>query len=131
MAAEVVRRPVVVRLAAAHLRSVLDAGSWVLLEELLARSTGDADVSIATASIRDLAASLGVAKDTIGRAVDRLREHGLLTIEQSRTGDGAFASTTYRVSVPPDMFDLTADIAPIATLTVCRTDSAASRFGSG
>lgn len=119
MAAEPSRRPVVVRPAAAHLRRALGAGSWVLLEELLARATGDADLSLATASIRDLAASLGVAKDTISRAVNRLRDHGLLTIEQSRAGDGVFASTTYRVSVPADMFDLIVDVMPVATPTTC------------
>ncbi len=117
MAAERTRRPVVVRPAAAHLRRVLHAGSWVLLEELLARSTGDADLSVATASIRDLATSLGVAKDTIGRAVTRLRDHGLLTVEQTRGGDGVFASTTYSLSVPADMFDLSVDVMSLATPT--------------
>lgn len=120
MAAEPARRPVVLRPAAAHLRRVLDAGSWVLLEELLSRSVGEADASTTTASIRDLAGSLGVSKNTVGRAVDRLRSLGLLTIEQTRTDDGVFASTTYRVSVPSDMFDLTCEpsspvVAPVAT----------------
>ncbi len=119
MAAEPTRRPVVVRPAAAHLRRVLDAGSWMLLEELLARSTGDADLSVATASTRDLAASLGVAKDTVGRAVNRLRHHGLLTIEQSRSGYGGFSSTTYRISVPAAMFGLTAELPPVAAPAGC------------
>lgn len=119
MAAEPTRRPVIVRPASAHLRRVLDAGTWVLLEELLARSVGDTESSATTASIRDLAGSLGVAKDTIGRAVARLRSHGLLTVEQSRAGDGVFASTTYRISVPADMFDLTADTMPAAVPDVC------------
>jgi hypothetical protein len=119
VAAEPTRRPVVVRPAAAHLRRVLDAGSWVLLEELLARSVGDTESSVTTASIRDLAGSLGVAKDTIGRDVARLRSHGLLTVAQSRAGDGVFSSTSYRISVPADMFDLTADAMPAAVADVC------------
>ena len=104
-------RAVVVRPEAAHLRRVLDASSWVVLEELLARSTGDATVSVTTASIRQLAESLGVAKDTIGRAVTRLRELGLIDYVQDRDAtSGVFASTTYRITVPADMFSF--DTAP-------------------
>ena len=95
-----------VRPAAAHLRRALDSTAWVLLEELLSRSTGDADGSVTTASIRSLAASLGVAKDTVGRAVARLREFGLLDIVQDRNPtSGVFASTMYRITVPARVSD--------------------------
>lgn len=92
-----------VRLAAAHLRRALDAMSWVVLEELLARSTGDPDKPVTTASVRSLATSLGVAKDTVGRAVAHLRDFGVLYIVQDRsTTSEVFASTRYRITVPAD-----------------------------
>ena len=46
LVAETGRRTVVVRPAAGHLRRVLGATSWVLLEELLARSIGNAGLSV-------------------------------------------------------------------------------------
>lgn len=104
LVAETGRRTVVVRPAAGHLRRVLGATSWVLLEELLARSIGNAGLSVTTASIRSLAESLGVAKDTVGRAVTVLRSVGVLTVVQHRTVAGVFGSTTYRITVPADMF---------------------------
>ena len=112
LVAETGRRTVVVRPAAGHLRRVLGATSWVLLEELLARSIGDAELSVTTASIRGLAESLGVAKDTVGRAVTVLRAFGLLTVVQDRTVAGVFGSTMYRITVPADMFSF--EIVPTA-----------------
>jgi hypothetical protein len=100
------RRPVVVLPAAEHLRRSLGLASWAVLEELLAVSAGDASSSIADTSVRAIAASLGVAKDTVARAFVRLRQVGLVVVEQRRTGDGVFGSCTYTVSVPSDMFDL-------------------------
>jgi DNA-binding transcriptional MocR family regulator len=110
--AETCRRTVVVRPPAGHLRRVLGATSWVLLEELLARSIGNAELSVTTASIRSLAESLGVAKDTVGRAVTVLRSVGLLTVVQHRTVAGVFGATTYRITVPADMFSF--EIVPTA-----------------
>ena len=84
----------------------------MLLEELLSRSAGDADESVTAASIRSLATSLGVANDTVGRALARLREFGLLDIVQDRNStSGVFASTTYRITVPADMFSF--ETAPV------------------
>lgn len=119
LVAETGRRTVVVRPAAGHLRRVLGATSWVLLEELLARSIGNAGLSVTKASIRSLAESLGVAKDTVGRAVTVLRSAGVLTVVQHRTVAGVFGSTTYRITVPADMFSF--EIVPTAVTPAGQT----------
>jgi hypothetical protein len=47
-----------------------------------------------------LAASLGLAKDTVGRAIRRLRAADLVTIAQQRTDAGIFDTGTYLIAVP-------------------------------
>ena len=92
-------RSVVVGGAASELRRALGPTSWMVLEELLLCSTGPADACVARVSVRALAASLGLAKDTVGRAIRRLRAAGLVTIEQQRTVGGIFDTGTYRIAV--------------------------------
>ena len=98
---------VVVGAAAGELRRALGLTSWVVLEELLLCSTGPADACVAQVSVRALAASLGLAKDTVGRAIRRLRNAGLLTVAQQRTLAGVFDTGTYLIAVP-DCITLTA-----------------------
>ena len=93
-------RSVVVGAAASELRRALGPTSWMVMEELLMRSTGPADACIASVSVRGLAASLGLAKDTVGRAIRRLRDAGLVTVAQQRTVAGIFDTGTYLIAVP-------------------------------
>ena len=93
-------RSVVVGAAAGELRRALGPTSWVVLEELLLCSTGPADGCVAQVSVRALAASLGLAKDTVGRAIRRLRYAGLVTVAQQRTDAGIFDTGTYLIAVP-------------------------------
>ena len=93
-------RSVVVGAAASELRRALGPTSWMVLEELLLRSTGPADECVARVSVRALAASLGLAKDTVARAIRRLRDAGLVTVAQQRTVAGIFDTGTYRIAVP-------------------------------
>ena len=93
-------RSVVVGAAASELRRALGPTSWMVMEELLMRSTGPADACIASVSVRGLAASLGLAKDTVGRAIRRLRDAGLVTVAQLRTVAGSFDTGTYLIAVP-------------------------------
>ena len=51
-------------------------------------------------SVRSLAASLGLAKDTVARALGRLRRAGLVAATQTRTRAGMFATGSYRLTVP-------------------------------
>ena len=100
MATEATMRFVVVGAAAGELRRALGPTSWVVLEELLLCSTGPADGCVAQVSVRALAASLGLAKDTVGRAIRRLRYAGLVTVAQQRTVAGIFDTGTYVIAVP-------------------------------
>ena len=59
-----------------------------------------ADECVACVSVRSLAASLGLAKDTVARAIRRLRDSGLVTVAQQRTDAGIFATGTYVVALP-------------------------------
>ncbi len=93
-------RSVVVGAAAGELRRALGSTSWVVLEELLLCSTGPADACVAQVSVRALAASLGLAKDTVGRAIRRLRYAGVVTVAQQRTVAGVFDAGTYLIAVP-------------------------------
>ena len=93
-------RSVVVGAAASELRRALGPTSWMVLEELLLRSTGPAEACVAQVSVRALAASLGLSKDTVGRAIRRLRYAGLVTVAQQRTVAGIFDTGTYRIAVP-------------------------------
>ncbi len=100
MATEATMRTVVVGAAASELRRTLGPTSWMVLEELLVRSTGPADACVAKVSVRALAASLGLAKDTVGRAIRRLRYAGLVSVVQQRTDAGIFDTGTYLIAVP-------------------------------
>ena len=93
-------RSVVVGAAASDLRRALGPTSWLVLEELLLCSNGTADECVARVSVRSLAASLGIAKDTAARAIRRLRESDLVTVAQQRTDAGIFDTGTYVITLP-------------------------------
>ena len=63
-------------------------------------ATGPADRLVAEVSIRSLAASLGVAKDTAARAVRRLSDLGVIEADQRRADSGMFQTGVYRLAVP-------------------------------
>ena len=53
----------------------------------------------ATVSVRVLAERTGLSKDTVARAVGRLRRAGLVTPHQPREA-GTFAAGTYELTIP-------------------------------
>ena len=91
---------VVVGAAASGLRRALGPTSWIVLEEMLLHSTGPADACVSSASVRALATSLGLAKDTVCRGLRRLRDAGLVTAGQQRTDAGIFDTGNYLIAVP-------------------------------
>ena len=93
-------RSIVVAFEASALRRDLGPTSWMVLEEMLLGSTGPVDACVARVSVRALGASLGLSKDTVGRAVRRLRDAGLVTVVQQRTVAGIFETGTYLIAVP-------------------------------
>jgi DNA-binding transcriptional MocR family regulator len=93
-------RHIVLTADSAELRRRLDPAAWVVFEELLLASTGTGEGCVASVSIRALADRLGLAKDTVARALGRLRRAGLVTARQARTDAGVFATGCYVLTVP-------------------------------
>lgn len=81
-------------------RRRLGPTAWVVFEELLLASTGDDSACVSSVSARSLAERLGLSKDTVARALTRLRAAGLVSNCQSRAESGTFATGTYRLTVP-------------------------------
>ena len=105
-------RAIVVDATATELRRRLGATVWVVLEELLVH-THDADAGRveATASVRSIAAALGASKDTVARALVRLREAGIVTAAQPRASSGTFTAGSYLIAVPACL--TLSDLAPV------------------
>jgi DNA-binding transcriptional ArsR family regulator len=91
----------IVGAAAADVRRSLGPTAWCALE-VLAASPRDqvADAWIVRSSVRDLAARMGVAKNTAQRALADLRDARLVEFAQRRDGGGRFHASTYRLAVP-------------------------------
>jgi DNA-binding transcriptional ArsR family regulator len=92
-------RRVVLDGGSSETRRRLGATAWMVFEELLLASVDVDGECTATTSVRALAARTGLAKDTVARALSRLRRAGLITAQQARNA-GAFAAGSYRVVVP-------------------------------
>ena len=98
--ADPTRGTIVLGPRAHELRAYVGTTAWSVLEEMMQRSTGDGDHAFAQVSIRSLASSLGLAKDTVARAVRRLRDLGVIAAIQARSESGAFEAGSYRLAVP-------------------------------
>ena len=90
---------VVIDTASREMRRRLGPASWMVFEELLLAATPDGDKWRASVSMRVLAERTGLSKDTVARAVARLRRAGLVTARQERTA-GLFAAGVYELTIP-------------------------------
>jgi DNA-binding transcriptional ArsR family regulator len=93
-------RRVVLSASSVELRRRLDPTAWVVFEQLLLESISNGDTCEASVSVRSLATQLGLAKDTVARALIRLRRAGLVDASQSRTATGVYATGTYTLTIP-------------------------------
>ena len=107
---------------AREMRRRLGPTAWVVLETLLARSTGPVERCEAVATTRTLANDLGLAKDTVARALVKLRRAGVVNARQTRAGAGMFATGFYVIVVPSCfVLDEQIDVAPAPTKRPCAT----------
>jgi hypothetical protein len=68
-----------------------------------------------------------LAKDTVARALVRLRRAGLVTATQTRSVSGVFTTGSYQLSVPGSItFDDTFATAPISERSSLRSRSSRS-----
>ncbi len=105
---------------AAALRRDLGPVAWCALECLVERSD---DGRTAAASVRTVAAELGVAKNTAHRALVALVRAGIAEAVQDRTTDGRFRRGGYRLHLG----DLVPSPPALPTRTRTRTPSATTR----
>jgi hypothetical protein len=111
-----------------ELRRRLGPTAWVVFEELLLVSTGPNEACCASLSVRSLAARLGLAKDTVARALIRLRRVGLVSCCQSRSAAGTFSTGIYQLTIPSSVaFE---DHSPVTSPTTRRPSSRSRLSGS-
>lgn len=120
MPAEPTRRAIVVGPKVHELRRYVGATSWAVLEEMMQAATGPSDRLVAEVSIRSLAASLGASRDTITRAVRRLRDLGVVEAEQACSESVSFRAGSYRLCIPAACLALGPGSLPTETAPAAR-----------
>ena len=85
--------------ASAVSRRSLGPTAWVAFEVLIERSETVAGERVAVASVRAIAAELGVAKNTAARALATLRAAGVITVAQTRERAGQFGRASYVIHI--------------------------------
>ncbi len=91
---------------AAALRRRLGPVPWFVLEELLLVSDA---TSVVNTGVRALAASLSLNKDTVARAVGRLRDEGLVVAGGQVLHAGRFGAGRYQIAPVPGVHWLEAE----------------------
>ena len=94
------KRRLVIDAVSIEIRRRVGPTAWAVFEELALSAVGTRDACTASVSVRSLATRLGMSKDTVARAVIRLRAAGLVSAQQARGSDGTFAVGSYRLYLP-------------------------------
>jgi DNA-binding transcriptional MocR family regulator len=89
---------------ASRARRGLGPIAWAVLECVAESAATRAGETVSYESVRGLADSLGLAKDTVARALRRLAAEQLVTYVASRDIDGRFGPSCYQLTFPPDLF---------------------------
>jgi hypothetical protein len=108
--------PIVVGRGAITVARSVGPTAWTVLTALGLDSDWTGDSVLTLASVRSLGALLRLNKDTVARALGRLRDAGLVVHEA-----GCFEPSVYRLSIPPRSSGSPSTSAP------CRTDLAPIR----
>jgi hypothetical protein len=85
-------------------RRALGPIAWCVLEHLAETAEDRAGNTVSYETVRSTAGALGLANDTVARALRRLADAGLITHMPGRAVDGRFASSHYRLTFPADVF---------------------------
>lgn len=86
--------------------------AWAVLEALAEHAVVDGTTTMSYRSVRDIAADLHLANDTVARALRRLSDHGLAQHRADRSTTGRFATGHYLLTLPPDVLTPTTTTAP-------------------
>ena len=97
-------RPLTLGPAANTMRRDLGPIAWAVLECVAAAAVDHAGVTVSYISVRGVADELGLAKDTVARALRRLADEQLVAHVPARADDGRFGPSHYRLTIPPDVF---------------------------
>jgi len=127
--ADPIRRTIVLGPRAHELRAYAGTTAWVVLEEMMQCSTGVGDHVVAQVSTRSLASSLGLAKDTVARAVRCLRDLGATVAFQARSESGVFEAGSYRLAVPVACISVACSSPPSVAPSAPRSSSARRSSG--
>ena len=97
--------PIVVGPGAVAVARSVGPTAWTVLTALGLDSDWTGDSVLTLASVRSLGALLRLNKDTVARALGRLRDAGLVVHEA-----GCFERGVYRLTVPPEIIRFTIDL---------------------
>jgi DNA-binding transcriptional MocR family regulator len=75
-----------------------------VLECLAEHAVARGEVTVSCRSVRELADELDLSKDSVARALQRLRRDGRVAHVGGRGDDGRFGRGHYVLSVPADVF---------------------------
>jgi DNA-binding transcriptional ArsR family regulator len=89
--------------------------AWTVLTVLAVDAEPAGDGVKVPASVRSLAVHLGLDKDTVARALARLRDEGLVERDVVR-----FERGVYRLTVPRDVLEIRASASRLATVRSLR-----------
>jgi DNA-binding IclR family transcriptional regulator len=103
------RRRLTLGEAAAWLRRSVGPVAWSVLEAVAEHCEPDGERTVSYRSVRELAAELRLANDTVARALRKLGDAGLVRHESDRAVSGRFGSGRYVLSLPPNVFELATD----------------------
>jgi hypothetical protein len=103
-------RPLVLGPAAGWVRRMVGPVVWSVLELLTEAAELDGDRTVSCCSVRGVAVELGLANDTVARALRRLGDASLLRHKVDREASGRFGSGRYVLTIPPNVFDLASDV---------------------
>lgn len=92
--------------AAAPLRREVGAVAWFVLEELVLLAGAG---SVVKTGVRDLAGRLSLNKDTVARALVRLKAGGVVVAEPQANEAGRFGGILYRIGTVPGLRFLDTD----------------------